>query len=110
MAEEPGLHPDRHPDPHNAFVEQAAIAGVPDGPLAGLTFAVKDNIAVKDQMFTAGHPLFADRRASDSATAVTALFAAGADFVGMAQTDAGGFGASTLQTKNPAAPDLIVGG
>jgi Asp-tRNA(Asn)/Glu-tRNA(Gln) amidotransferase A subunit family amidase len=110
MAEEPGLHPDRHPDPHNAFVEQAAIAGVPDGPLAGLTFAVKDNIAVKDQMFTVGHPLFADRRASDSARAVTALFAAGADFVGMAQTDAGGFGASTLQTKNPAAPDLIVGG
>ena len=102
--------PDLHPDPHNAFVEQAAVAGAPDGPLAGLTFAVKDNIAVKDQMFTAGHPLFADRRASESAPAVAALFAAGANFVGMAQTDAGGFGASTLQTRNPAAPDLIVGG
>lgn len=103
-------NPDPHPDLHNAFVEQAVIAGAPDGPLAGLTFAVKDNIAVRDQMFTAGHPLFADRRASDSAPSVAALFAAGATFVGMAQTDAGGFGASTLQTKNPAAPDCIVGG
>lgn len=98
------------PDPHNAFVEQAEIPGAPGGPLGGLRFAVKDNIAVKDQMFTAGHPLFADRRASDSAAAVAALLAAGADFVGMTQTDAGGFGASTPQTRNPTAPDLIVGG
>tara|TARA_R110002110_G_scaffold1845_1_gene8251 strand:+ start:415 stop:1608 length:1194 start_codon:yes stop_codon:yes gene_type:complete len=98
------------PDLHNAFVEQAEIEGVPGGPLSGLTFAVKDNIAVRDQMFTAGHPLFADRRASDSAPAVAALLAAGADFIGMAQTDAGGFGASTPQTKNPAAPGLVVGG
>ena len=102
--------PDLHPDLHNAFVEQAVITGAPDGPLAGLTFAVKDNIAVRDRMFTAGHPLFADRRASDSAPAVAALFAAGANFVGMTQTDAGGFGASTLQTKNPVVPDRIVGG
>lgn len=99
-----------NPDTHNAFVEQAEIAGAPDGPLAGLRFAVKDNIAVKDQMFTAGHPLFADRRASVSASSVASLLAAGAKFVGMAQTDAGGFGASTPQTKNPVAPDRIVGG
>lgn len=97
-------------DPHNAFVERAEIAGAPDGSLNGLTFAVKDNIAVKDQMFTAGHPLFADRRATGSAPAVATLLAAGADFIGMAQTDAGGFGASTPQTRNPVAPDRIVGG
>lgn len=99
-----------YPDPHNAFVEQAEVAGAPDGPLSGLTFAVKDNISVKDQMFTAGHPLFADRRASESAPVVEALLAAGANFVGMAQTDAGGFGASTPQTVNPVTPDRIVGG
>ncbi|CAN0534130.1 unnamed protein product, partial [Laminaria digitata] len=52
----------------------------------------------------------ADRRASASAPAVAALLAAGANYVGMTQTDAGGFGASTLQTKNPVAPDRIVGG
>ena len=102
--------PDPHPDLHNAFVEQAEIAGAPDGPLSSLTFAVKDNIAVKDQMFTAGHPLFADRRASESAPTVAALLAAGAKFIGMAQTDAGGFGASTPQTVNPVTPDRIVGG
>lgn len=100
----------RQPDPHNAFVEQADIAGTPGGSLDGLTFAVKDNIAVRDQMFTAGHPLFADRRASASAQAVSDLLASGANFVGMAQTDAGGFGASTPQTRNPVAPELIVGG
>lgn len=98
------------PDTHNAFVEQAEIAGAPEGPLACLRFAVKDNIAVKDQVFTAGHPLFADRRASESAPAFASVLAAGATFVGMAQTDAGGFGASTPQTKNPAAPGRIVGG
>ena len=100
----------QRPDPDNAFVEQADIAGAPDGPLAGLTFAVKDNIAVKAQMFTAGHPLLADRRAGGTAPSVESLFAAGARFVGMTQTDAGGFGASTPQTRNPVAPDRIVGG
>jgi Asp-tRNA(Asn)/Glu-tRNA(Gln) amidotransferase A subunit family amidase len=97
-------------DPDHAFVEQAEIAGAPAGPLASLRFAVKDNIAVRDQPFTAGHPLFADRRATETAPAVDALFAAGAGFVGMAQTDAGGFGASTSQTRNPVAHDRIVGG
>ena len=100
----------QRPDPDNAFVEQADIAGAPDGPLAGLTFAVKDNIAGKAQMFTAGHPLLADRGAGGTAPSVESLFAAGARFVGMTQTDAGGFGASTPQTRNPVAPDRIVGG
>jgi Asp-tRNA(Asn)/Glu-tRNA(Gln) amidotransferase A subunit family amidase len=97
-------------DPDNAFVERAEINGTPAGPLTGLSFAVKDNIAVKDQAFTAGHPLLSDRRATETAPAVKAILGAGALFVGMVQTDAGGFGASTPQTRNPIAPDRIVGG
>lgn len=97
-------------DPHNAFVEQAEIAGAPAGPLAGTRFAVKDNVAVAGQPFTAGHPLFEGRRAAATAPAVERLLEAGSTFVGMTQTDAGGFGASTPQTSNPAFPDLIVGG
>lgn len=97
-------------DPDNAFVERGNIAGATHGMLSGLTFAVKDNIAVADMPFTAGHPLFGTRRAARTAPSVERLLDAGAEFVGMTHTDAGGFGAITPQTKNPAAPDLIVGG
>ena len=97
-------------DRWNAFVEQTRITGAGTGPLSGLSFAVKDNVAVADLAFTAGHPLLADRRAAATAPCVTSLLGAGADLVGMTQTDAGGFGASTPQTSNPVAPELIVGG
>ena len=97
-------------DRWHAFVEQARIAGADAGPLAGTSFAVKDNIAVEGQAFTAGHPLLAERRATATAPSVATLLDAGATFVGMTETDAGGFGASTPQTSNPVAPDLIVGG
>ena len=97
-------------DPDNAFVEHGRIPGAGDGPLSGLCFGVKDNIAVAGMLFTAGHPLFIDRRAVRTAPSVDTLLAAGADFIGMTHTDAGGFGAITPQTRNPIAPDLIVGG
>ena len=97
-------------DRWNAFVEKTRIEPTAAGELDGLTFAVKDNVAIDGRAFTAGHPLLADRRASATAPSVASLFAAGADFVGMTQTDAGGFGASTQQTSNPIAPDLIIGG
>ncbi|MGB0632013.1 MAG: amidase [Alphaproteobacteria bacterium] len=97
-------------DHWNAFVEQARIDGAADGSLSDLTFAVKDNVAVEGRAFTAGHPLLAERRATATAPCVSMLLDAGADFVGMTQTDAGGFGASTPQTSNPVAADLIVGG
>jgi len=97
-------------DRWNAFVERTRIDGTDTGPLSGLTFAVKDNVAVDGQAFTAGHPLLAERRATATAPCVDILLKAGAGFVGMTQTDAGGFGASTPQTSNPVAPDLIVGG
>ena len=87
-------------DPDNAFVEQKTIPGAADGPLSGLTFGVKDNIAVADMLFTAGHPLFDTRRAVKTAPSVEALLGAGADFIGMTHTDAGGFGAITPQTSD----------
>lgn len=101
---------DHSGDPDNAFVERGEIAGAADGPLSGLTFGVKDNVAVADMPFTAGHPLFEARRAVKTAPSVERLLAAGAAFVGMTQTDAGGFGAITPQTRNPVVPGLIVGG
>ncbi len=97
-------------DVWNAFVEQVNLEGAPSGPLAGHGFAVKDNIGVAGRLFTAGHPLFNDRRAVQTAPAVTSLLDGGASFAGMTQTDAGGFGTSTPQTQNPVDSRLTAGG
>ncbi len=97
-------------DPHNALVERRKIARSKTGPLSSLRFAVKDNVAVEGCAFTAGHPLFAERKAGATAPSVQSLLDGGAAFIGMTQTDAGGLGASTPQTANPNFPDLIVGG
>lgn len=81
-----------------------------EGPLSGLRLAVKDNIAVKGEPFTAGLPLFADRRADRDSTCVARLKEAGAQFVGMTHADSGGFGVVTPDVSNPVWPGRIVGG
>ena len=98
------------PDPDGAFVERRRIAGATGGPLAGLSFAVKDNVAVAGMAYTSGHPLFSAKRAGQTAPAVQRLIEAGADFIGMTTTDAGGFGATTPDTANPVLPGCTVGG
>jgi Asp-tRNA(Asn)/Glu-tRNA(Gln) amidotransferase A subunit family amidase len=96
-------------DRFGAFVARTrATAG--SGPLSGLRVAVKDNIAVAGQPFTAGHPLYADRRADTDAACVRLLREAGASIVGVTRTDAGGFGVTTPEVENPVAPALTVGG
>tara|TARA_B100000686_G_C16758608_1_gene957219 strand:- start:734 stop:1924 length:1191 start_codon:yes stop_codon:yes gene_type:complete len=97
-------------DQYNAFVKRKIIRERVSGPLKDYSFAVKDNVAVANQPFTAGHPLLSERKAAATAPAVQKFFDAGAQFVGMTQTDAGGFGAVTPQTKNPINDSLMVGG
>jgi len=97
-------------DRFGAFVAIAADAPAGAGPLSALRVAVKDNIAVSGLPFTAGHPLFASRIAETDASAVRRLRAAGARIVGVTRTDAGGFGVTTPEVENPAAPALTVGG
>ena len=65
------------------------VAGTAAGPLAGMTVAVKDLFAVAGQRVGAGVPEFLAEQpvAPASAPAVTALLDAGADVVGIAQTD-----------------------
>ena len=97
-------------DPFGAFLTRYPEASGQAGPLQHLRLAVKDNIAVKGEPFTAGLPLYADRIATETAPAVNRLLDAGARFVGMTRTDAGGFGVTTPHVKNPALPGRVVGG
>ena len=113
MNEEPKQQPDLAPglDRYGAFVAliDDHSPALP-GPLAGVRVAVKDNIAVAGAPFTAGHPVFAGRVAAADAQAVTRLRAAGARIVGVATTDAGGFGVTTPGVSNPAFPAHVAGG
>jgi allophanate hydrolase len=90
------------------------VAAGEDLPLAGLTFAVKDNIDVAGTPTTAGCPGFAYRPA-DSAPAVQALLDAGAVFVGKTNLDQ--FATGLVGTRSPygavrnaVSPDHISGG
>lgn len=98
------------PDPFGALLPSTPFRGSGHGALAGLRLCVKDNVSVAGQPLTAGHPLFAERTARETAPAVASLLDAGADFVGMSVTDAGGFGMTTDAVINPRCPDRTVGG
>jgi Asp-tRNA(Asn)/Glu-tRNA(Gln) amidotransferase A subunit family amidase len=98
-------------DPYGAFVSRCAVRrDERRGPLTGLRLCVKDNIEVKGELFSAGHPLFSARSGKRTAPAVVRLAAAGAEFVGMTRTDSGGFGMMTPEVSNPIFEGCIVGG
>jgi len=85
-----------------------------DAPLAGLTFAVKDNIDVAGMPTTAGCPDFAYTPA-ESATAVARLEAAGAVLLGKTNLDQ--FATGLVGTRspygvpqNPIEPRFVPGG
>ncbi len=102
----------RRADRYQAFSEVCVdeVTHLSHGPLAGASFVVKDNIEVAGRSFSAGHPLFADRRGKRTATVVEWLREAGACVAGMGRTDAGGFGVTTPEVINPIDPGRIVGG
>src|ERR1700686_1616423 len=94
-------------DRFGAFVAFCPGQAAASGPLADLALAVKDNIAVQGQPFTAGLPLFADRIADHDADIVRRLKALGARIAGVTRTDAGGFGVTTPEVANPALPGHV---
>lgn len=97
-------------DPYGAMLSLKPAPARGSGPLAGVRLCVKDNMEVCGEPFTAGHPLYADRRGGLTAPAVRRLLTAGAGFVGMTRTDAGGFGMTTPEVANPVRPGCMVGG
>lgn len=90
-------------------------AGEALGPLAGVPFAVKANIAVAGWALDAGSAILEGHVAPVSATAVDRLLDAGAVPIGATNQDEFGMGSSCEwsrfgPTRNPWAPDRVPGG
>jgi amidase len=108
-----------HADPHKAFVDHpdVPVAHAAEGPLAGLTFAVKDIFDVAGYKTGCGNP---DKTAEAApagthAAAVAALLDAGTRFVGKTHTVELAFSLDGRNMHygtpaNPAAPGRVPGG
>ena len=106
-------------DPLGAFCREnhVALDGAPDGPLAGLTLAVKDVFHIAGHRTGFGHPdwLRTHPPAESTALVVQQLLDAGARMVGKTLTDELTYSLSGQNVHygtpvNTAAPDRIPGG
>jgi len=100
---------------HNSFITEASVDGSDDGPLAGRTIAIKDNISTEGVRTTCGSAMLADYVPPYNATVVDRVLAAGARVVGKANMDEFGMGGTTETSafgvvENPAAPGHVPGG
>jgi amidase len=88
------------------------VAGAPAGPLAGLTVAVKDVIAVAGHRLGAGVPslLAAGRPQPWHAPALARLLAAGASVRGIARTDQLAYSLAGVNEHYPPPPNAAVPG
>lgn len=88
---------------------------IPSGPLAGLPFAVKNNIAARGWKITCGSKILSETVSPYTATAVRRLEAAGAVMVATTNLDEFGMGSSTdasaiQRTNNPWDLSRVPGG
>lgn len=106
-------------DPYNAFCRHThvALGGAPDGPLRGLTMAVKDVFDIAGHRTGNGNPVWLESHtpAARTASAVQRLLAAGASMVGKTHTDEMAYSLNGENVHygtptNPNAPGRIPGG
>jgi amidase len=106
-------------DPYNAFCRHTHVEldGAPDGPLRGLTFAVKDVFDIAGHRTGNGNPVWLETHApaAHTASAVQRLLAAGARMVGKTHTDEMAYSLNGENVHygtptNPNAPGRIPGG
>ncbi len=106
-------------DPYNAFCRHThvALGGAPDGPLRGMTMAVKDVFDVAGHRTGNGNPVWLETHApaARTASAVERLLAAGASMVGKTHTDEMAYSLNGENVQygtptNPSAPGRIPGG
>ena len=81
--------------PLNALIDLDRSAAFGVGPLSGLTIGVKSNIAVAGLPWTAGMAAFRGRIATEDASTVAALRAAGAAIIGTLNMEEAALGATT---------------
>ena len=99
----------------NAYITKARIEGADDGPLAGKTVAVKDNISTEGVETTCGSKMLEGYVPPYDATVVERLKEAGATINGKANMDEFGMGSTTETshfgaTLNPVDTDRVPGG
>jgi aspartyl-tRNA(Asn)/glutamyl-tRNA(Gln) amidotransferase subunit A len=98
-----------------AAVDAAIAAGRDPGPLAGVPFAAKDNIATRGVTTTAGSAILRDYVPPFDATVIERLERAGAVLIGKTNQDEFGMGSSSETScfgpvRHPHAPERVAGG